>query len=310
MKRKVMKTRGFLLALLFSVVAQASFAQERGTLSPEPLPPLAHPEAPSTPAKELFARKTRPSAMPPRTIGFYSRGCIAGAEPLPVTGPYWQVMRLSRNRYWGHPDLIAFIERLGQRVAATTRWPGILVGDMSQPRGGPMLNGHASHQIGLDADIWLTPMPDHVISNAGREDMMAINLVRPDRLDVREEVFTQDHVSVIKAAAQDPDVQRIFVNAAIKKTLCRDAGGDRSWLTKVRPYYNHDYHMHVRLFCPRGEEACAEQDSVPPGDGCDGSLAFWFKDSVLHPRPSKARPNPPLTLAQLPSACRQILLAP
>lgn len=138
---------------------------------------------------------------------------------------------------------------------------------------------------------------------------MAVNLVRPDRLDVNMSVYTQDDAGVVKAAAEDPEVQRIFVNAAIKKALCRDAGGDRSWLNKVRPYYNHDYHMHVRLFCPRGEEACAEQDAVPPGDGCD-ALAYWFKDGVLHPRPSKARPKPPLTLAQLPPACRQVLLAP
>ena len=64
-------------------------------------------------------------------------------------------MRLSRNRNWGHPKLVEFLERLSAK-GAKVGWPGLLVGDMAQPRGGPMLTGHASHQVGLDADIWLT----------------------------------------------------------------------------------------------------------------------------------------------------------
>jgi penicillin-insensitive murein endopeptidase len=116
-------------------------------------------------------------------------------------------------------------------------------------------------------------------------------------------------LEVIKAAAQEREVQRIFVNAAIKKALCRDTTGDRSWLNKVRPYYGHDYHFHVRLTCPRGQEACREQDPVPPGDGCDESLAYWFSDAVLHPKPSPERPRPPLTMAQLPAECKAILTA-
>jgi penicillin-insensitive murein endopeptidase len=300
---------GLAATLCLFAFAASSQAQEKGTLEPQALPPLAHPQDPATPAKELFARKTQPAPLAARTLGFYSRGCLAGGQPLPVNGPAWQVMRLSRNRFWGHPALIAFLERFAQKVPTISHWPGILVGDMSQPRGGPMLTGHASHQIGLDADIWLTPMPRSALSSREREEISALNVVRTDRLDVDPSLFTQDHVNVIKAAAEDPEVQRIFVNAAIKKALCREATGDRSWLNKVRPYYGHDYHFHVRLACPRGEEACAEQDPVPRGEGCDSSLAYWFSDAVLHPRPHKIIPKPPLTLSQLPDACAKVLLA-
>jgi penicillin-insensitive murein DD-endopeptidase len=117
-------------------------------------------------------------------------------------------------------------------------------------------------------------------------------------------------VAVIKAAAQDWEVQRIFVNAAIKKALCRDARGDRSWLAKVRHFYGHNYHFHVRLRCPTDQPACQPQDPVPPGDGCDkASLAYWFKDAILHPPPSlePPRPRPALTLAELPAPCRTLL---
>jgi penicillin-insensitive murein endopeptidase len=297
-------------ALLLPVLAGPGLAQDKGTLEPVRLPPLAHPENPATPAKQLFGRQIVPAALAARTIGFYSRGCLAGGRALPVNGPDWQVMRLSRNRNWGHPALIAFLERFARKVPQVSHWPGILVGDMSQPRGGPMLTGHASHQIGLDADIWLTPMPRRDLSRLEREEMSAVNVVREDRLDVDPAKWTPDHVAVIRAAANDPAVQRIFVNAAIKKALCREAAGDRSWLTKVRPYFGHDYHFHVRLVCPKGESACKGQDPVPPGDGCDASLAWWFSDSILHPRPGPIKPRPPLTMAQLPPECGQVLKAP
>src|SRR5690349_8081719 len=175
--------RAALLLLAASISPNTAGAQDKGTLHPQPLPPLAHPDDPKTPAKELFGRKATPAALQSRTIGFYSKGCLAGAAALPINGRTWQVMRLSRNRNWGHPKLVQLIERLSEK-GAKVGWPGLLVGDMSQPRGGPMLTGHASHQIGLDADIWLTPMPNRELTRAEREDMSATMMVAPDRKDV------------------------------------------------------------------------------------------------------------------------------
>ncbi|MGB6326182.1 MAG: penicillin-insensitive murein endopeptidase [Methylocella sp.] len=299
-----------LAALLASAgIGGEAFAQEKGTLEPVRLPPLAHPEDPSTPAKQLFGRQVVPAALAARPIGFYSRGCLAGGQALPVTGLAWEVMRPSRNRNWGHPALLAFLERFARKVPTVSHWPGILIGDMAQPRGGPMLTGHASHQIGLDVDIWLTPMPNRDLSRLEREEMSAVNMVRPDRLDVDPAKWTPDHLAIIRAAAQDPAVQRIFVNAAIKKALCREATGNRSWLGKVRPFFGHDDHFHVRLACPAGQDACRHQDPVPPGDGCDASLAWWFSDAILHPTPHPEKPRPPLTMAQLPPECERVLTA-
>ncbi len=213
---------------------------------------------------------------------------------------------------WGHPKLIAFLERLAGKVLKIAGWPGLLVGDLSQPRGGPMLTGHASHQVGLDADIWLTPMPDRTLTTEERETMSATMIVAEDRRDVDPKVWTPGHVAVIKAAAQDPEVERIFVNAAIKKALCRDVKGDRSWLHKVRQYWGHDYHMHVRMRCPAGSETCENQPPVTSDEGCGKDLDWWFRDAILHPRKPFRPPKkkPALTLAQLPTACRQVLLAP
>src|SRR6202162_4059643 len=248
-----------LLAFAAIVSSNAARAQDKGSVDPRPLPPLANPNDPKLGAKELFGRKILPAAMPTRVVGFYSHGCIAGAEALPINGETWQVMRLSRNRNWAHPDMVALLERLSAKVHKDAGWPGILVGDMSQPRGGPMLSGHASHQIGLDADIWLTPMPNRQLSRNEREEMSAVMMVRADRLDIDPGAWTPNHLMVIRAAAQEPRVERIFVNAAIKKALCREAEGDRSWLAKIRPWYGHDYHFHVRRSCPPGDRACTTQ---------------------------------------------------
>jgi len=311
-----MQARLILIALLSSLAladAGLALAQDKGSVDPKPLPPLADPNDPKVPAKELFARKLLPSTTPTHVFGSYIKGCIAGAEQMPITGDTWQVMRLSRNRNWGHPDLVALLKRLSVKAHKDAGWPGILVGDMGQPRGGPALTGHASHQIGLDADIWLTPMPDHLLSREEREETSATMMVRDDRLDIDPKVFTPGHVAVIRDAAQEPAVQRIFVNAAIKKALCREAKGDRSWLSKVRPWYGHDYHFHIRMRCPSGSSECKGQPDQDEGEGCKPSdLAYWFKDSILHPEPSKEPPKPAhgLTLAQLPAACRQVLNAP
>ena len=273
------------------------------------LPPLG-PVTAATPAKELFGRVAGPAALAPRSIGFYAKGCLAGGTALPIDGDTWQVMRLSRNRNWGNKVLIDFLERLSASVPKAAGWPGILVGDISQPRGGPMRTGHASHQIGLDADIWLTPMPKRTLTAGERETMSAVNMVRSDRLDVNGS-WTPGQMAVVKLAAQDPRVERIFVNAAIKKAICRDARGDRSWLGKVRPMYGHDYHFHIRMLCPPGNTSCKPQ-APPKGDeGCGSELAYWFSDAVLHPKPpaKPVKPKPPMMMADLPPACREVLQA-
>jgi penicillin-insensitive murein endopeptidase len=292
---------------LVALTAPPAQAQDPGTLTPKPLPPLAHPDDPRTPAKELFGRKTEPAPLSARSIGGYARGCMAGAVALPIDGETWQVMRLSRNRNWGHPNLIAFLERLTKQVPQINGWPGLLVGDIAQPRGGPMITGHASHQIGLDADVWLTPMPDRRLSRAEREEMSATDMVRPDKLDIDPNVWTPQHTALLRAVSREPEVARLFVNPAIKKALCREAGGDRAWLTKIRPTFGHNYHFHIRLACPPGEEGCADQDPPPAGDGCGPDLDQWFTEKMLHPKPGP--PRPPVTMAQLPPECRKVLVA-
>ena len=294
-----------LCAVLFFAHGAAN-AQDKGTLDPKPLPPLAKPDGPGTLAKELFARKTTPLQGPARSIGFYSHGCIAGAVALPVDGETWQVMRVSRNRNWGHPELIQFIEQLADK-ATRTGWHGLLIGDMSQPRGGPLLAGHTSHQVGLDVDIWLTPMPAHAFTRLEREEMMATMVVAANRKDVDPKVWTPAHTALIKAAASDQRVTRVFVNPAIKKALCREPGDDRAWLGKIQPWLGHDWHFHVRLGCQPDSPDCEPQPPRDAGDGCHSKEMERFANVVL---PEHSTPHAGPTMAKLPAACREVLHAP
>ncbi len=284
-----------------------STAPEVKHVAPAALPPLPNPNDPKVAARELFARRAEPAHLPPRVIGGYADGCLAGAVALPIDGPTWQVMRLSRNRNWGHPSLIRFLERYAPKAAQAAHWPGVLIGDLSQPRGGPALSGHASHQVGLDVDVWLTPMKDY-LSREERETFWAANFVASDGKEVDRKLWTAGQAALIRQAALDPDVERIFINAAIKKELCQKAGSDRSWLHKVRPWYRHQDHLHIRLRCPPGNPECKPQPSPPSEEGCGKELDFWFTEGVLHPKPPSG-PARQLTMANLPAECRKVLNA-
>ena len=293
------------ILILLAASCTTAAAQDIGTLERKPLPPLEKPDDPATPAKDLFGRKDTPAPLAARAIGYYTGGCLAGAKALPINGETWQVMRLSRNRNWGHPNLVRMLERLAEK-APKVGWRGLLVGDMAQPRGGPMLTGHWSHQVGLDADIWLTPMPDRVLSPKEREEMMATNVVADDWNDVNPAIWSPAHIGLLKAAAQDKDVERVLINPAIKRALCRDVKGDRSWLHKMRPVFGHNYHFHVRIGCPDGDEGCRGQAGPPADEGCGKDLDWWFGREARTVKPGKREP---IKMSALPPACRQVLLA-
>ncbi len=287
---------------------------------------VAAPAAAEPTAADLFGARPAPSSSAPVSFGAYAKGCLAGAMQLPETAPGWQAMRLSRNRNWGHPEMIAFIDRLSAR-AREIGWPRIYIGDIGQPRGGPMRSGHRSHQIGLDVDVWLRRPGERELDRAEREAIGSYSVVAANAVDLNDN-WTPEHHRVIRAAAEDPAVARIFVNAAIKRAMClaeRGPGGvDAPWLRKVRPWKGHDHHFHVRLACPRGDTACEDQAPPPPGDGCGAELANWFPQGALAAdatagKQSEEAPERPvtrgatrgisgeLTLADLPEACRAVL---
>jgi penicillin-insensitive murein endopeptidase len=267
--------------------------------------------AQTVPAKQLFGFVAGPAAMKPRSIGSYAKGCLAGGVALPINGKGYQAMRLSRNRNWGHPALVEFLTAFARELQTEEGWPGLLIGDLSQPRGGPMLTGHKSHQIGLDADIWFRPMPDHTMSHSERESVEPL-LMAEERGTTVTRNWSDSFVRILRRAAVKSEVARLFVHPAIKRAVC-DAvpEQDRVWLRKLRPIYGHNYHFHVRLDCPAGQAGCVPQKPIPEGDGCGKELDDWIAEVSKPPKPSLLPPveekTPDLTMAQLPSDCRRVL---
>ena len=260
-------------------------------------------------AKEVFGRIATSSSGRPQSYGGYARGCHAGAVQLPETGPTWQAMRLSRNRNWAQPQTIDYIQDLSRFAATQSGWSGLYVGDISQPRGGPMLTGHASHQTGLDADIWMMPPNRLNLSTTERESLSSISMRRASGAFVNSSWTTQ-HEAILKAAASDPRVARIFLFPGAKVEMCKNATGDRGWLRKIRPWWGHHYHFHVRLNCPAGASGCEDQAAPPPGDGC--AEAQGWVDRILNPLPldRNATPTPPLgplKILQLPDQCTSVI---
>lgn len=295
-----------------TVVDQTALAKKADASQPEAL----QANILKIPAKKLFGSEKLPADLKSKAIGNYARGCMAGGKALPVNGPAWQVMRTSRNRNWGTPQLLNVIERLAVDAKQNDGWNGLLVGDISQPRGGPMLTGHASHQIGLDADIWFTPMPDRVLSPKERETFVPLEMVK-DHKTLNTEAWTESRARLIQTAASYPEVARIFVHPPIKAALCKWATGDRSWLAKVRPLYGHTFHFHIRMSCPAGMKGCENQWTPKPDDGtgCGKELAYWmsgkpFEKPKPNPNAKPYVPPPPLTLSGLPAECRAVIAAP
>lgn len=211
-----------------------------------------------------WSKVKTPAQGKAQSFGGYSAGCVSGAQPLAVTAPYYQVMRPERHRHFGHPALIQFVQTLAKK-AHDKSLKKLAVGDLGQPRGGPAPSGHASHQSGLDVDLWFTP------ASPKREQHSVIVLPTNERSNNWSERVPE----LLELAGSSPEVARIFVNPIIKRQLCESVKGKRKWLRKLRPWYGHHEHFHVRLSCPHNSPQCKDQSPVPAGDGCD-KLDWWL----------------------------------
>ena len=210
-----------------------------------------------------------PSAERSEAIGGYSNGCLRGARALPESGEGFRSIRRFRNRYYGHSELVDFVTVLGKKIVAD-ELRTVLVGDMSQPRGGLMDYGHRSHQLGLDVDIWFAKPKKTKRS----KDKYFYSLVDRKSEKIATKHWNENVIALLKHAASDERVSRIFVHWVIKHQLCKDVSGERSWLRKIRAWWGHDKHFHVRLECPKGSRNCRSQGKIKAGDGCGAER--WF----------------------------------
>lgn len=248
-----------------------------------------------------WSRFTTPTNTEPYTIGKTNNGCISGAKALPLEGEGYMVVHLERGRHYGHPLLIQTLQQLGKQ--AQQQNIGIFqVGDLGQARGGRLPFGHRSHQSGLDADVWFNLAPESYANfNKQRSNLKQPSMLSRNKKGLNNR-WTDQHRQLLKLAANISEVDRIFVNPRIKQDLCKTVTGNRQWLQKIRPWYHHDDHFHIRLHCPKSSPDCIKQAPLPAGESCDASLAWWF---VKHPlsaakKPKKSRKR------YTPTACKNV----
>jgi penicillin-insensitive murein DD-endopeptidase len=259
-----------------------------------------------------WSRVAGPSHGATRAIGSYVHGCLAGGIALPIDGPGYEAIRLERHRFFGHAETIAYLRRLGERAVAAGL-PRFRVGDVAQARGGPLPYGHKSHANGLDADIWLTFETSRGTVPGDRDFPEMGSMLDADR-QIDPARFGPDQVKLLQLAASDDRVERIFVNPAIKLALCRGYGGataeGTAWLHRLRPWWGHDDHFHVRLRCPADSQACEAQPPVESGDGCDADLEDWGRPAKIPVEPPAEPPATPKPApARTPPACAIVLRA-
>ncbi|NVK40127.1 MAG: penicillin-insensitive murein endopeptidase [Oceanospirillaceae bacterium] len=254
-----------------------------------------------------------PSQQDPASIGSYTNGCLSGAREMPLRGEGFQLVRTGRDRHYGNPTLIHFLQDFSNEVAQEGLGR-IQIGDMSMARGGPFSSGHRSHQTGLDADIWYSQDSRSLqrpLSGWERDNIAAVPLADARKHSLIRENWNGKVPRILRLASEDPRVERIFVHPTIKRELCNNAGSDNAWLSKIRPWWGHNYHFHVRLACPEGDASCVPQAPVR-NEPCGADLDWWFSDefyAMLNgTAPAKEKPEP-TEKPPMPQQCAQVLQA-
>jgi penicillin-insensitive murein endopeptidase len=294
------------VGLAFMLVVLASWHHAHAQAGQTRRAPTAQTLSPGeTTRREMFkewAKIREPLTGPAAAIGSYAAGCLQGAEALPLDGDGYSVMRPSRNRFYGHPSLLSYLTNL----AATTRakyGTQLLIGDMAPPRGGPMQTGHVSHQNGLDADVRFTTLATRP-TDAERERLPATFFV-VGRTRLRPN-WGEEQARLLAAAADDDRVSRIFVSPPIKRYMCQNYQA-APWLYRLRPWWGHEDHFHVRLLCPSGSSLCQEQDALDPTDtGCGENLAWWFSAEADREWHRLSTSTEPRQFPALPTECTAI----
>jgi penicillin-insensitive murein DD-endopeptidase len=254
---------------------------------------------PNLASAEIFSwhKVTVPTDNNPAVYGSYSAGCMDGGIKIPHSGVGYILGDVQDNREFGQPEMVNYINALGEKIY-TDIGRTLIIGDIANARGGPAPIGstlHQSHQTGLDVDIWFS----NSLTTKGTTKVKQATMLN-DKKDGVNKHWGQDKVEILKYAASFNEVDRIFVHPIIKRELCR-TNYSKKWMQKIRPWYGHAAHFHIRLKCPKHDKACIPQAPLPEGDGCGQDLIWWFSDDATSSSAKQERKYP-----TLPDECARV----
>ena len=181
-----------------------------------------------------------------------------------------------------------------------------------------MSYGHASHQSGLDIDVWFGVDQKYQKGKQAKQvrktkkqgkkqkwsekklrkalfEVRHPSLIKGPRELINKEVWSARHETLLMIAAKRPEVARIFIHFRIKEKMCKlyraRAESKKNpaplWLRKLRPWYGHHQHFHIRLHCPKDSDECKAQGPLPEGPGCEGLSWFSRKEKRERRREKK-----------------------
>lgn len=241
-----------------------------------------------------------------KVYGDYNRGCLTESAALPEYGIGYQSTRRSRQMFYAHPETIKAIETLGAKVF-TEGLGTVLIGNLSKKNGGPLFEHSISHQNGLDFDV------SYFVSKEPLSDVMSQNyefksLLGYEKNKLNQKLWDEKIAELLKVTAELPQVERILVDPLIKKQLC-ETEKQEEWFSKIRPWFKHDNHFHVRLKCPQDSPDCVPQAPPSRDFGCEGpEFEWWFSEEAHLMRLGKLKkPSADKKATPYPEVCQSIL---
>ncbi|MFZ3229537.1 MAG: penicillin-insensitive murein endopeptidase [Pseudobdellovibrio sp.] len=190
---------------------------------------------------------------------------------------FFEVVFPDRARFYTTYEMSEMISRVGTFLNTNFK-NKLFVSDISKPKGGLItklskksgknIRVHASHQIGIDADLGYptangtTKFPVVVNMASGQYDAASFSIAKTYALF--KFAFTQSDIKV----------DRIFADKKIKKVLCdyAKAKGELSGKDKevvqelfktIEHIDGHGDHFHLRLKCSDADPACRDKRYLP-----------------------------------------------
>ena len=210
-------------------------------------------------------------------VGYYSNGSLRDAHSVFERNSHVHKLFVSRQKLYTTDEMHDLLDDAAIFVRDNFADSEVLqVGDLSGVRGGEATR-HASHQNGLDADVVY-------LRNNG--------YVQPQSAPEWEEYFVTNskvssnfnyerNLSLFRHMVANFAVDRIFVDQAIKSSMCRYVEKNslndpltRETLRRLRIVNLHKTHFHVRLACPASDDQCIPQTPPPQGTGCNNLDLF------------------------------------
>lgn len=204
-------------------------------------------------------------------VGYYSSGKLKQGESILERGVNIHKLFMQRKRFYGTVEMNNVISDAVDFVRQEIPDAELIqVGDIANKEGGKCAE-HASHQNGLDADIvYLTKNGRLQSQNAPywEEDFVKNSVVNNN-------FHTERNFKLFKFLVIEKQVDRIFVDAAIKKLFCQYAktnnlkdAESQETLRRLRVEKLHSTHFHMRLKCGPNDYSCKSQAAIPAGNGC------------------------------------------